>query len=61
MSTFTKLKLGVVIIGLAIFFAGVRFDDSRLRNVAIGFVAVAWVMRFVKPKGNGLQDSERGQ
>ena len=58
MSTFTKLKLGVVIIGLAIFFAGVRFDDSRLRNVAIGFVAVAWVMRFVKPKVNVVNDSE---
>jgi len=60
-STFTKLKLGVAIIGIAIFFAGVRFDDARLRNVAIGFVAVAWVMRFVKPKGNGVKDSEGGR
>ncbi|MEO6444732.1 MAG: hypothetical protein ABIZ91_10725 [Gemmatimonadaceae bacterium] len=55
MSTFTKVKVGLAIIGITLFFAGVRLDDTRLRYIAIGFVAVAWIMRFVKtkPERNG--------
>lgn len=50
MSTLTKAKVALAVMGLIIFAAGVRFDDSRLRSVAIGFVAVAWILRFVKSK-----------
>ncbi|MEO7964513.1 MAG: hypothetical protein ABIT38_11485 [Gemmatimonadaceae bacterium] len=65
MSTLTKVKLAFTIMGLIIFAAGARFDDARLRGIAIGFVAVAWAMRFYKPKEAPLDqtppnDAEQG-
>jgi hypothetical protein len=57
MSTLTKVKLALTIMGLIIFAAGVRMDDSRLRGIAIAFVALAWVMRFYKPKQTTPDDA----
>lgn len=51
MSSLTKLKLGLTIVGLVLFGYGVRMDDGRIRLVGIGFVAAASLLRFVKPKG----------
>ena len=48
MPPLTKVKLAITLMGLIIFAAGVRFDDARLRWTAIAFVAVAWVMRFIR-------------
>lgn len=50
MSTVTKAKLALTVMGLIFFAAGVRLDDARLRTVAIVLVAVAWAMRFIKSK-----------
>jgi hypothetical protein len=50
MSSLTKLKLGLTIIGLILFGYGARMDDGRIRLVGIGFVAAAALLRFVKPK-----------
>lgn len=50
MSTLTKAKLALTIMGLILFAAGVRLDDSRLRTIAIAFVAVAWALRFVRAR-----------
>lgn len=57
MTTLTKVKLGLTIIGLILFFYGVRVDDSRLRMIAIGFVAAASLLRFVK----GREERSREQ
>ncbi|MCC6927483.1 MAG: hypothetical protein IT359_00715 [Gemmatimonadaceae bacterium] len=46
MSTFTKVKLALTLIGLILFAYGARTDDATIRAIGIGFVAVAWVMRF---------------
>lgn len=48
MSTLTKVKLGLTLIGLILFAYGARMDDATIRSIGIGFVAVAWVMRFVR-------------
>lgn len=48
MSTLTKVKLGLTLIGLILFAYGARMDDATIRSIGIAFVAVAWVMRFVK-------------
>ncbi|MCC6772919.1 MAG: hypothetical protein IT360_17145 [Gemmatimonadaceae bacterium] len=48
MTSLTKLKLGLTIIGLILFFYGVRVDSTTLRMIAIGFVAVASLLRFAK-------------
>jgi hypothetical protein len=50
LTTITKIKLAFSIMGLILFAAGVRYDDARLRSVAIAFVAAAWVLRFVRPR-----------
>jgi len=50
MPTLTKVKLALTLMGLIVFAAGVRYDDTRLRWTAIAFVAVAWVTRFVGPR-----------
>ena len=39
MTSLTKLKLGLTIIGLILFAYGVRMDQGMLRAIAIGFVA----------------------
>lgn len=49
MTTLTRIKLALALTGVVIFAAGVRFDDGRLRYIGIGFVAAAWILRFVKP------------
>ena len=46
MSTFTKVKLGLTLIGLILFAYGARMDETTIRAIGIGFVAVAWAMRF---------------
>ncbi|HSA55137.1 MAG TPA: hypothetical protein VLE53_05500 [Gemmatimonadaceae bacterium] len=50
MSTLTRVKLALALVGVIVFAAGIRLDDGRLRYVGIGFVAAAWLLRFVKPK-----------
>ena len=50
MSLLTRFKLALALIGVVAFAAGARFDDERLRYTGIGFVAVAWLLRFVKPR-----------
>jgi hypothetical protein len=44
----TRVKLALTLIGLAVFAAGVRLDHSVLRWVGIGFVAAAFLTRFVR-------------
>lgn len=58
MSTLTKIKLGLTLIGLILFAYGVRMDDALIRSIGIGFVAAGWVMRFIRPKGNAAPPAE---
>ena len=51
MSGLTRIKLAFAIIGLILFAAGVRLDNSNLRMAGIACVAVAWVTRFVRERG----------
>ncbi len=45
----TRLKLALAIVGLALFAVGVRLENERLRWAAIVVVAIAFLLRFVKP------------
>jgi len=53
MTTITKVKLAFVALGLTAFAVGVRLDDARWRYAAIACIAIAWVMRFVRPRQSG--------
>ena len=48
MSGLTRAKLALALIGVAIFGAGIKLENGRLRTIGIVFVAAAWVLRFVR-------------
>lgn len=50
MTTLTRIKLALALIGVILFAAGIRLEDHRLRVIAIGFVGAAWLLRFVRPR-----------
>lgn len=52
MSTLTRTKIALALIGLVLFGAGVRLERVELRWIGLGFVAVAWLLRFVRPRSD---------
>lgn len=58
MSVLTRIKLALALIGVVVFAAGVRFEEAQLRLVGIGFVAVAWLLRFMRTKPPAAPPSE---
>ena len=48
MSALTRAKVALALIGLVIFGAGVRFERTELRWVGLGFVVLAWLLRFAR-------------
>jgi len=44
------VRLGLGLIGLVVWAYGVRVDDPRLRGIAIGFLAVAVLLRLAVPR-----------
>jgi hypothetical protein len=56
MSPFTIAKLALMLIAAVLLAWGIRTDDSALRWAGIGFLFIALVLRFFKPrKPRGLQ------
>ena len=49
----TIIKLTLSLGGIALFGAGVRWDDSTLRWAGLGCVVVAWVLRFWRGGASG--------
>jgi hypothetical protein len=49
-STFTRGKIALALIGILLFGAGVRLEREELRWIGLGFVVVAWVLRFAGPR-----------
>lgn len=43
------LKTGLALLGLGLFLLGIRFGYDPLRWIGIGVVAVAWLLRFLRP------------
>ena len=41
-------KLALAASGIIVFGIGIRLENAMLRWTGIGFVAAAWLMRFVK-------------
>lgn len=51
MTKITRVKLGLVVVGLALFVVGVRLDDARWRYAGIAVVFIAWALRFFRQPG----------
>ena len=53
MNTLTRAKIALALIGLVLFGAGVRLEMTELRWTGLGFVVVAWLLRFARPRSDG--------
>lgn len=51
-----RIRLGVALVGAAVWFTSVRFDHEAGRLVGMGIMAVALLMRFVPKKYHGPDD-----
>ena len=50
LSTLTRVKIALALIGLVLFGFGVRLERQDLRWAGIGFVAIAWLLRFTRAR-----------
>jgi glucose dehydrogenase len=51
-STLTRAKIALALIGLFLFGAGVRLERTELRWAGLAFVVVAWLLRFAGPRAS---------
>jgi hypothetical protein len=65
MTSRTTIKLVFALAGIVLFGVGIRLEMNQLRWIGLGLVAVAWFMRFWKPKaesgGTQAGDSPRSR
>lgn len=52
MSTLTRAKIALALIGLILFGAGVRLERQELRWTGLAFVVGAWLLRFAGPRAS---------
>jgi uncharacterized membrane protein len=51
-------KVTFAIVGIAVFGAGIRLDNTAVRWVGIGLVGVAWVLRFAARRDQPPPDTK---
>jgi hypothetical protein len=59
MNTLTRLKLIIVLVGLAIWAYGLRINNRMLMWVGMGFVIVAFLLRFAPRRGSNGRGRSR--
>ena len=59
MSTLTRAKIALALIGLFLFGAGVRLERTELRWTGLAFVIVAWLLRFAGPRASRQSETTR--
>ena len=57
MSTLTRVKIALALIGLVLFGAGVRLELTAVRWIGLAFVVVAWLLRFAGRRAMEQSDS----
>ncbi len=50
MTPLTSIKMSLAVAGIVFFGAGMRFNSESFRWAGVACVAVAWFLRFYKPK-----------
>ena len=53
LNRFTRIRLGIALMGVVIWFSGVRFDDPTTRVVGMVVLAVALLLRFLPQRFRG--------
>ena len=49
----TRIRLGVALVGVVVWFSGVRVDDSTTRVVGMVVIALALLLRFLPQRFHG--------
>ena len=49
----TRIRLGIALMGVVIWFSGVSIDDSTTRGVGMVVLAVALLLRFLPKRYHG--------
>ncbi len=57
MSALTRAKIALALIGILLFGAGVRLERVELRWTGLGFVLMAWLLRFASRRRPGNSNS----
>ena len=58
MPSVTVAKVALALMGAALFLYAAQVENDNLRWAAIGVVAVAFLLRFVKSRRNGASASD---
>lgn len=58
MSTVTRAKIALALIGVVLFGAGVRLERTELRWAGLAFVVIAWLLRFARRRGGPPPDEQ---
>jgi hypothetical protein len=58
LSRFMRIRLGIALVGVVIWFSGVRVDDSTTRLVGMAVLGVALLLRLL-PKRFQRESTER--
>jgi hypothetical protein len=53
----TRFKVALALIGLVLFGAGVRLERVEIRWIGLGFVILAWLLRFARRREPEHSDS----
>ena len=56
MNRLLRIRLGVALVGAAVWFTSVRLDDERGRLIGMVIMAVALLLRFVPKRFHGQED-----
>lgn len=56
MNRLLRIRLGVALVGAAVWFTSVRLDDARGRAVGMVIMAVALLLRFLPKRFHGTED-----
>ncbi len=56
MNRLLRIRLGVALVGAAVWFTSVRLEDERGRLVGMVIMAVALLLRFVPKRFHGPED-----
>ncbi|HEU4995895.1 MAG TPA: hypothetical protein VFT29_13815 [Gemmatimonadaceae bacterium] len=51
--SYLQVKLGLSVVGVILLLYGIRTDDARIRWIAMGFLAVSVLMRFLPRRFRG--------
>ena len=58
LSRLARIRLGIALVGVAVWVGGVRFDEPRTRVVGMVILALALLLRFLPRRLHGASNDQ---